>query len=246
MSTHNTGCGSCAEAATLACVGCHDIRDCGKDCQQKDWNNHKYLCSTFEDFRSRPSPLYRRAILLGASQNSKPEFVWVKVEKEDVDEDGEADYEVGFDEEYEVNIGESEGAMEVPLMETFLRLEGSHGCPLVKPITIVLRKLGKGQLLDHVIHVWYREDFSADGSQFNECFQKLTPGNMEEYWRGPLLFVGTSKVQEPRLVKDLDTADLSIAFKGLLYYQQVLQVNRAFNNGVWNPSLAAILASKTI
>lgn len=71
------------------CDGCKTIFYCSADCQEQDASLHKTLCYTWSDFQSRPSDLYRRAILFPENeQQGSIRFVWL-IFHQNIDDEGD-------------------------------------------------------------------------------------------------------------------------------------------------------------
>ena len=90
---------------------------------------------------------------------------------------------------------------------------------MVRPEPIVLGKLGRGQHLDHSIHLAWHEGFMEDGFDFNECIDHLTEGRADIDWRGPLLLFGMGKTMESSRCRNLYASDLTIALNAIEHFR---------------------------
>jgi hypothetical protein len=85
------GCTVCGKKASQLCGQCQASRYCSKECQQTDWNLHKFLCGTYKDFKVRPSKDSRLAIVFSCKKK-KPEFIWIKCPKDVLGKENELDH----------------------------------------------------------------------------------------------------------------------------------------------------------
>jgi hypothetical protein len=85
------GCTVCGKKASQLCGQRQSSRYCSKECQQTDWNLHKFLCGTYKDFKVRPSKDSRLAILFNYKKK-KPEFIWIKCPKNELGKENELDH----------------------------------------------------------------------------------------------------------------------------------------------------------
>lgn len=67
-----TKCTTCGAPATNKCSGCKTIHYCGKECQTKDWPNHKINCKDIW----MEKPLARAADLIQAAWLNFRENTW--------------------------------------------------------------------------------------------------------------------------------------------------------------------------
>jgi hypothetical protein len=67
----------CSNLTPHKCGRCQQASYCTVECQQTDWNVHKMLCSSFQDFETPPDENRYRAILFDYKKK-KPEFVWIE------------------------------------------------------------------------------------------------------------------------------------------------------------------------
>lgn len=107
-----------------------------------------------------------------------------------------------------------------PLFETD-ETEPTMGC-----ISLVQGSMGNGQKLDHTIHAFHKDCFMGDAD--NLCLARLTGGETGGSFRGVIVFVGMSKVESSKVYRHLDTADLTIALKGMTEFSKKQRMGMAY------------------
>ncbi|KAF2639695.1 hypothetical protein P280DRAFT_481109 [Massarina eburnea CBS 473.64] len=159
-----TLCEICNNTATQRCSACSQSRYCTRDCQKSGWPKHKLLCGSAKAIRleDRPTPaspntFFRRAILFEPAE-SKPRFVWLKFNLQEVDGRYE---EVPDLTEHQIADDKED-----------IDHRRIHNNPVL------------GKQLHHTIRVRYRDNFLADGSKPNKAANPLKP---KIDWRGPMV-----------------------------------------------------------
>ena len=174
----------------------------------------------------------RRVIVL-PERGTKPYFAWLKVPEGSDAAVAGAKRRLGpeMDKEYGVPLWESE--------EVFVFPEGEEifGTKLAHPrfVDLVCGKLGSGERLDHSIHLFKRD--TAFGSVANRCLARLKKGEagIGGRYPGPLVFVGMTKVSQPSITVNVDTADFALALDAITLRDRMMETGAGIAEAMATP-----------
>ena len=173
-------CTVCSKGKARFCKGCESAPYCTTECQQKDWPNHKLLCSTFSafDMSSRPTTGHFLAIFF-PTDATHPQPVWLHRTWMGWGSDQSPEFRKLFDDR---------------IPETQL---------------IQFNQFRNKELLN-TICVCNRDNAFNGGSVSNKSIIRITesfPG--EQYdWRGPLMAFGLVGLgRDPSSWRDIDMRD---------------------------------------
>jgi hypothetical protein len=191
-SKSESACLVCSELTAKSCTSCKCSYYCSRECQQKDWPLHKFICTSLPlpVKRSTSSSVY--GILLD-EDSLKPKFIEVQLKT--------------------TSVFENQSVEEVDLVP-FLGPNdyGLHQMPrnVVNP----------SRKMRNTLVFRFRDAFLYDGSKPNKCIQKMTKNRQFHDWRGPIvvlksagtnLYVNTSYM-------DIESSDVADLIDYFLFY----------------------------
>ena len=111
---------------------------------------------------------------------------------------------------------------------------------------LVCGKMGGGELLDHSIRLMVREDFTECGP--NKCLERLLGREMALRFRGPVLFIRMTKVEDSAYTLDIDSTDFTLALDGLVEFAKKRTDPVAYfaNGGPQPKQVPSVLANKSM
>ena len=151
--------------------------------------------------------------------------VEVSVNEDKVDKDGEFSDDIGIP-----SYDPREDNEDIRFDGLFAEAGGERD-PILGFMKLVQGSMGQrqglnGQNLDHTIVAWHKDYFMGDA--VNLCLSRMTGGETGERYRGIIVFLGMSKVEMSRVFRDLDTADLTIALKGMTEYSKKVRMGMGY------------------
>jgi len=179
------------------CSRCHVASYCGKDCQVEDWPVHKFFCSSlpFPKIDVVAGKKTVRAVYL-PELSEEPVLINLPIKMESFDDEGELEF------------------FETPDLEKFLsngRKDYGNGRNFLQH-----NPLKKSRVIANGIEFWFRDYFRGDGSQLNQCVQKITKNQNLFEWKGPMVvtkFMGTNYEGDYLDLEEYDFVDIIDFFK---------------------------------
>lgn len=156
-----------------------------------DWKTHKLLCAHLKEFSTAPVKGMRRAILFPAD-SAKPKFVWIATV---------GSPSLGFEKsDAEKFIGDDK-----PTINRHIMRQNDH----------------RKRFLQHCIHLFWRDNFTYDGSLLNQSVVLAAGGNAAYSWRGPIIAIAKSGMaDDPPCFDDItlhdfrDVVDFFLSYGG--------------------------------
>ena len=156
--TCNQSCVVCDNNSLNRCAKCHFAFYCSKECQTKDWETHKLICSP----SIFPPKVLMNSVygLLLPEDNDKPRIVEIPLIYE-TDEENKCLY-------LTTNT------------KSFVNDTSSY--------CIKFNPLKQYRILKDCLVIEYRDNFLFDGSYPNKAVRRITKNKVKHDWRGPILF----------------------------------------------------------
>lgn len=196
---------------------------------------HKHLCKQWEEFKEKPGPDVRRAIVL-PEHSSKPFFKWLPVpegsdaraarylEKE---VDANDRHRQGIDTSEETSVPNRDG-VESDIVPDIDEIYGPDA-PHRDFVEVVPGTSGSGELLDHNIHVWMISPVPT--VRPNPFLARHRGKDAAPRFRGEIIIVAMTKdstISEPGWTLDADTRHLTLALDGVAEMSKRMELMLAY------------------
>ena len=150
-------CFACDKDCSKTCIVCHSAFYCSKECQTKDFKNHKFICSP----TVYPSKVHKKSVygLFLPEDIAAPRIVEIPLVREIDSDDG----------------------------QTHFRAVTDSFVTDISIIYAQVNPLRPNRIFADTFIIEFRDNFLFDGSIPNKTIKKITNNQNGHDWRGPVL-----------------------------------------------------------
>jgi len=188
-------CTTCNAPSMTSCSECGGVKYCSRECEYDDYKTHKYLCRRASRMEKRPSPNFKRGLLLAASEHH-PKWIWICMDQETT----------------------PEGTSECMAMDQS-RLEKNGEWKDMKIGRLVRRNDMRARDLDNALEFHFDDPFNVEE---NGSVVSVTRGRLRFRRTGSILVLKTEGLaEEPTKYLDMEIGDYRDAADYLTAWAEV-------------------------